>query len=239
MDAPAQCFERLQVIQDPEPRSGADNMALDEALLGGSSGVALLRLYRWAEPTVSFGYFGTVLSARGVAQGRTVVRRWTGGGIVEHGEDFTYSLCIPSACDFVTLRSVESYRRIHTAVAHALLLSGSPAVSHDGQTTALSPTARENVCFERPVPHDLISHGKKVAGGAQRRSRSGLLHQGSIRLALPDLAGETAWRNSMRHELPACLGNFCEERSLAADEISQALALASAKYATAAWTNRR
>ena len=56
-------------------------------------------------------------------------------------------------------------------------------------------------CFEKPVEWDLIDEsGEKVAGAGQRRTRKGLLHQGSILLGssadgaeiLSRLAGELA-----------------------------------------------
>ena len=239
MEAHAPCFEHLQVIRDRVARSGAVNMALDEILLDTTGDTVLLRLYGWAEPTVSFGYFETSASARQVARGRKVVRRWTGGGIVEHGEDLTYSLCVPRSCPFAAFRSAESYRRVHAAIARALRRCGTSASSHD--PTAETPTAAPavNACFERPVLHDLIADGRKIAGGAQRRNRAGLLHQGSIRIdfAAPEMLA--AWKASMSRELPLVLTEHGEERELAADHLSRAQRLASAKYATAAWTDRR
>ena len=237
MEVHAPCFERLHVSRDPVARSGAVNMALDEVLLDTAGDAVLLRLYGWAEPTVSFGCFETAASARQVACGRGVVRRWTGGGIVEHGEDLTYSLCVPRSCPFAALRGAESYRRIHAAVARALGRCGTSAASHEAPGT---PTAAStvNACFERPVLHDLIDGGRKIAGGAQRRNRTGLLHQGSIRINFPNPDLLAAWKTSMGLELPFALGEHCEERGLTPENLSRAHALAAAKYATAAWTDR-
>ena len=238
MEEYAPCFGRLQVVRDAVPHSGAFNMALDEVLLGSLTGEVLLRFYRWAQPTVSCGYFETSLSAQSVAQGREIVRRWTGGGIVEHGEDLTYSLCVPRSCSFGGLRSTESYRRIHACVARALDRCGLRAASQDG-FGSISPRApRANACFEHPVLHDLLAGGRKIAGGAQRRNRVGLLHQGSIRVDPVDTGVGVAWKGGMWRELPAALADVCEDRPLAPLEIEQANALAAAKYATWAWTNR-
>jgi lipoate-protein ligase A len=38
-------------------------------------------------------------------------------------------------------------------------------------------------CFIAPVRNDLLANGRKIAGGAQRRTKRGLLHQGSIQVA--------------------------------------------------------
>ena len=57
----------------------------------------LLRVYRWERPAVSFGYFERWEPVREKYPEREAVRRWTGGGVVLHGEDFTYSMLIPRA----------------------------------------------------------------------------------------------------------------------------------------------
>lgn len=45
---------------------------------------------------------------------------------------------------------------------------------------AITPEAGGRECFEAPVMHDVVVAGRKAAGGAQRRTKRGLLHQGSI-----------------------------------------------------------
>ena len=79
-------FHELIVIDDPTPRPGPLNMAIDEVLLP-TARPAILRFYRWNAPSVSFGYFVRFAEARETAGNRDVVRRWTGGGIVPHSED--------------------------------------------------------------------------------------------------------------------------------------------------------
>ena len=213
-------------------------MALDEALLATVAGAPLLRLYAWAEPTVSCGYFESAEAARRVAGGRRIVRRWTGGGIVEHGDDLTYSLCVPRVCAFASLRGAESYRRVHAAVA-AAVRSGGWSVETHAEPARLSPShARGSECFQRPVPHDLLSDGQKIAGGAQRRTRAGLLHQGSVRIRFADPAALAAWKATMGSLLPLAFANHLEPREYTAAETTQAHELEAAKYATAAWTDR-
>ncbi len=74
-------FHELIVIDDPTPRPGPLNMAIDEVLLGTKRS-AILRFYRWSAPSVSFGYFVCFAEACEIARNRATVRRWTGGGIV-------------------------------------------------------------------------------------------------------------------------------------------------------------
>ena len=88
-------FEQLALYQDGAPHSAALNMAIDEALLELAE-VPSIRFYRWDHPALSFGYFGRYADVAEHAAKRDMVRRWTGGGIVFHGNDLTYSLVIPS-----------------------------------------------------------------------------------------------------------------------------------------------
>jgi lipoate-protein ligase A len=218
----APLFDRLLLLVDLEPHAAALNMALDEVLLHGAAATALLRCYRWARAAVSFGYFGRCAEALAAWPEREAVRRWTGGGIVPHGEDFTYSLIVPRACSFFQMPAAESYRAIHERLAPLL-----PAAA-----LATAPAAKiSEACFENAVRHDLLRGASKIAGAAQRRGRAGLLHQGSIQLvALP---GDFAER------LASALGAEREARDLSPGELAAAAALAEVKYATAAWLRRR
>src|SRR3954471_638197 len=79
-------FDKLHVFDDLEARDAALNMGIDEALLERGTGPSL-RFYRWERPALSFGYFGRYAEVANEAPQRDVVRRWTGGGIVPHGDD--------------------------------------------------------------------------------------------------------------------------------------------------------
>src|SRR5262245_2042754 len=94
-------------------------MAIDEALLHAAQ-APMLRVYRWTRPAVSFGYFGRWTEVERSWPQREAVRRWTGGGIVPHGDDVTYSLIVPRAHPFCTLGPLEGYRAIHEALAAAI-----------------------------------------------------------------------------------------------------------------------
>ena len=229
------CFERLLVIDDLEPRTGPVNMALDEVLLNGSpNGPPLLRFYRWASSAVSFGYFEPVAAARRFARGREVVRRMTGGGLVEHGEDLTFTLIVPRPAPFVNLRSNETYQQIHAALA-LVLDQGGLRVDFHLESVLPAPTTDGNACFQRPVRHDLTAGGRKIAGGAQRRTRAGLLHQGSVLLAG---VLDADWMETTRRTLPVALAWNHEPRPLSDAESARAEDLAAAKYATGEWTDR-
>jgi lipoate-protein ligase A len=194
-------------------------MAIDEALCMAATSPTL-RVYRWAEPSVSFGYFGHWSEVIERWPGRAAIRRWTGGGEVPHGEDFTYTLAVPREHPFCRMSVRESYGAIHRAVA--TLLPGSELAASDAAASA--------ACFARPVVFDVLVAGAKVAGAAQRRGRHGLLHQGSIQGA--------SFPRDFSHTLAGSLSSSTTHRTLPAAILDAAVRLAGEKYATRAWLQR-
>lgn len=218
-------FPELLEVLDPEPHAAPLNMAIDEALLHHQAEQPALRIYRWRDPAVSFGYFGPVAEAERVAAGRAMVRRWTGGGIVEHGEDVTYTLIVPRGHDFLQRGAPESYRLIHEVIGGLL--------ENDGVRATVVPVVDsrgEGECFASPVQYDLVAGGRKIAGAAQRRTRWGLLHQGSIRVHAP-LVG-------LAEKLAAVFGGKVS-RGPVPDEVQRsAEILAGTKYGTDEWLRK-
>jgi lipoate-protein ligase A len=186
-------FAALDVYHDDTPHSAAMNMAIDEALLEHAA-VPSIRFYQWHSPALSFGYFGRFANVARYAGERHLVRRWTGGGIVLHGDDLTYSIVIPVSDAAFGESSMSIYEKIHHALSHALSGIGKRAFvaegvdpGRDGFAKRAAITDRGYNCFAHPVRADVIIDGRKVAGAAQRRTRCGLLQQGSIQ-GVADLA---------------------------------------------------
>lgn len=166
-------FDRLALWVDPVPRDGPSQMACDEALLAMAE-MPVLRVFRWSAPWISAGYFAPWKAAQATRPELPVCRRWTGGGAVVHEDDFTFALVAPRCEEWSRLRPDQSYRVLHAAVVQALRASGVDAELFDG---AASGGAE---CFTGPVRHDVMLGPRKIAGGAQRRTKRGLLHQGSV-----------------------------------------------------------
>ena len=116
-------FAALDVYTDFVPRTAAMNMAIDEALLEFAAR-ASIRFYRWDHPAVSFGYFGKYVAVAEHVPQRDLVRRWTGGGIVFHGDDLTYSMVIPSGDPAFDESSISVYEKVHCALRNALAANG-------------------------------------------------------------------------------------------------------------------
>src|SRR6266480_3876304 len=114
-DMTRRLFATLDIYHDETQRSAAMNMAIDEALLEVANAPSI-RFYRWNSPALSFGYFGKFADVADYASKRDVVRRWTGGGIVFHGEDLTYSVVIPGRDPVFGESSISIYEKIHRAL---------------------------------------------------------------------------------------------------------------------------
>jgi lipoate-protein ligase A len=184
--APMALFRELRLWLDPSARPGPEAMAVDEWLLE-TAPLPTLRVYRWQGEWGSVGYFGKLADAMAAFPGLAWVRRWTGGGTVDHRADWTYTLAVPAECEVARLRGAESYRVIHAALALTLADEGIEArLSHGEATTGAT------ACFENPVNHDLVGHAaRKLAGAGQRRTKAGLLHQGSVAAACDDSLSKT------------------------------------------------
>jgi lipoate-protein ligase A len=216
-----------------DSRDPSLNMAVDELLLNrsGDIGAPLLRIYGWDRPAVSIGFVQAYEAAP--AQGYTVVRRPTGGGVVFHDHDLTYTVVVPAGHAICGLDRTESYRVFHDAVQAAL--------RHFGVNTDLAqaeiPKHVDRAfmqCFTTPTRYDVMGDGRKFAGAAQRRTREGILHQGSIDL---DASG-----NDGRLLADALVGAFRQSFAIEFEEyrpdgefMAAAGALAAGKYATENW----
>ncbi|MDA0768244.1 MAG: lipoate--protein ligase family protein, partial [Verrucomicrobia bacterium] len=166
-----QPFERLLVWEDPVARPGPENMAVDEVLLEALGEEAVLRIYGWEGDWVSLGYFQKLEVARRVFAGEGVefVRRMTGGGMVDHREDLTYTLLVPRGHGLAETRGEESYRVIHGAVVEALRRAGVAA-----RMVAENGAGESPACFEKAVAWDVVGEdGRKLAGAGQRRGKGG------------------------------------------------------------------
>ena len=216
-----QLAAELDFFDDNTPRSAAINMAIDEALLQLATRPAL-RFYRWRAPALSFGYFGSFADVAGEANERELVRRWTGGGIVLHGADFTYSIVLPGV-QRVASRAI--YSQVHSAIQSALPRTMNVALA------AQAASKISESCFANPVEADVLLEGRKIAGAAQRRTRAGLLHQGSIQhAALPQDFGEA-------FAAALCPGRRRVKLSMAV--LREAQLIATRRYATDEWLRRR
>ena len=216
-------------LESPPARAAA-NMAVDEVLLrtAAERRQPLLRVYSWLRPAISIGYFQNFPAH--LADQYDIVRRPTGGGLVYHGDDTTYTVVAPPNHALARMNTADAYRAIHRAVAAALgaraheIVAGRPLPHND------VGAIRAYDCFQNPVLGDVMADGRKLAGGAQRRNRHGVLHQGSIASRI------TA--EQFVDGFSAELGARFEPYALTREERALAERLAREKYATVRWNQR-
>ena len=174
-------------------------MAVDEALLCSfdpSFSLPVLRLYGWNPPALSLGRFqkaAEVLDlARCRADGVAVVRRMTGGGVIYHADELTYSLvCAPG--QIPPASSIKDSFRVLTgfllAFYRALGLDAAYAVDVAPEGTRLGE--RTDFCFAGKESFDILANGRKIGGNAQRRLKDVIFQHGSIPLQNRAVTGVT------------------------------------------------
>ena len=166
---------------------------------------------------------------------RHVVRRPTGGGLVDHNADWTYAMIFPE--DLFSYRE-NSYRRIHAMIRDVL---ANTMGCFDVREAAETGASRGKIasCFAEPSPFDVLSAGQKIAGAAQRRYKGWVLHQGSVH-----------WKGlekqqSRRHFTAAFVATLQSHlylsacaRELTETETARAADLFAHQYSTDAWNNK-
>lgn len=185
-------------ILDTGKSNPENNMAIDAELLekmASPDAVPTLHLYDWASPSATYGYFtdpSEHLCMKAVTDtGLQLARRPTGGGIIFHVTDFAFSVAVPATHPAYSVNTLDNYAFVNRVVIRVVteyLLANRMA-----NTLALFPgdvdssnRRTRHFCMAKPTQYDVMLDRRKVAGGAQRRTRHGFLHQGSISLAPPD-----------------------------------------------------
>jgi len=154
-------------------------MAIDESLLKNfnEDDLPILRLYRWDENSATIGISQDVEQYSYIIKNNNIAKRITGGGILFHGHDISYSLVIPSSylenlsikksyeyiCGFI----LEFYKNLGLKVSFV----------KDNKNIELSKSEYCQVGFEA---YDILVNGKKIGGNAQRRTKKAVFQHGSI-----------------------------------------------------------
>lgn len=170
--------------------SPEENMAEDASLieLANNGGEVIFRQYAWDRDCVSYGYFQDADAVQAVYSDEVaLVKRPTGGGVVDHRGDWTYAMGIPVGHVLYQQKAMQTYAAIHECIAGVLREFGIDASLCDEASCCGSGRKAEVAsCFVRPVMYDVVDgkSGRKLAGAAQRKTRQGLLVQGSIQGSL-------------------------------------------------------
>jgi lipoate---protein ligase len=165
-------------------------MRFDEELLTRLGDIPIIHFYEWEEDSATYGHFlepKDYLNLEGVKKRQLKLgRRPTGGGIVFHTWDMAFSVLVPSSSPLFSLNTLENYGVINRAV----LAAAQHFLGSSLSITPLDLPARDissgRFCMAQPTKYDVILGGRKVAGAAQRKTKKGFLHQGTISLVQPD-----------------------------------------------------
>lgn len=150
----------------------------------------ILHLYEWEKKSATFGVFldpKDFFNLQEVEkQGLDLAKRPTGGGIIFHLWDLAFSVLIPASHPTFSQNTLQNYATVNRPVLAAaeefLKKKGCNLTEEDGKILG---NGCKHFCMAKPTRYDVMLHGQKIAGAAQRKTRDGLLHQGSISLSLP------------------------------------------------------
>lgn len=176
-------------IDESASGTGSWNMAVDDYMFRTLTAQprTVLRFYRWKRPTVSLGHSQRIHKVVNIdycrLHGIDIVRRATGGKLVLHDREVTYSIA-SSDEDLFGSNVMDSYRRISEG-----LMCGLQKMGLQADLAEQAPVAyiRGNLpCFSYPSRHEVEVFGMKVIGSAQKREGGRFVQHGSIPLENDD-----------------------------------------------------
>ena len=149
-----------------------------------------------------------------------LARRPTGGGIVFHLWDMAFSVLVPSHCPEFSTSTLDNYAFINNAVLASIkeYLNDIPPLSLTLNDYSSLDKDCSRFCMAKPTKYDVMWGGKKVAGAAQRKTKKGYLHQGTISLLIPPedylnqilLPGTRVKEAMLAHTCPLLGASFAE-----------------------------
>lgn len=176
-----------RLIIDDAPRSGAANMALDQALAeSAAAGESLptLRFYRWQPPAVSLGRhqpLEEIDQDAVLARGYDIVRRPTGGRAILHTDELTYAVTAAADEPRVAGSLMDAYLRLSNALLSGLHSLGLVIADKAGGDVRAGRDVSA-ACFEVPSAYEITAGGRKLIGSAQSRRAGYVLQHGSLPL---------------------------------------------------------
>lgn len=226
-------------VVDAGAARGEDNMRLDVELadrVRSGAAAATMRLYTWEPWCVSLGKHqprSAVVQSDIEARGFDLVHRPTGGRAVLHADEVTYCVCMP-VIDSLEARRL--YAEIHTLLYGALRLLSHElmfaAIDSDLRTHYASSGPMGQACFTSHARSEILWHGRKVVGSAQRVIDGVLLQHGSILCGagheqLADVVSATdADREQLRHTITGSSATLSQAagRTVTAREVLDVIA---------------
>ncbi len=224
-------------ILDTGCSSAEENMRLDAELLSSLAERKrpILRHYDWAGKCATYGYLTKTDHYLDLVKvektGLQLAKRPTGGGIVFHIWDLAFSVLVPASCPLFSENTLANYALVNNFVLKAAVafMDGRIEASMTPEDAPALDAFCKRFCMAQPTKYDVVWQGRKIAGAAQRQTKHGFLHQGTISLAAPDfslleqvLLPGTQVLDAMRMNTFAMLGDN-EDYLAARDKMKQLL----------------
>ena len=177
------------LLEESKPGKGSYNMAVDDFLFEslGKETVTFIRFYTWKRPTVSIGCsqdIREVLDLEFCRKNRIeIVRRITGGKLVLHHKEVTYSVCSSDVSVFPPSLS-RSYKKISESLIAGLKKVDIPAYLASDDNLSYSRSSLP--CFSYPAQNEIKVNNRKIVGSAQKRTAHKFIQHGSIPLENDD-----------------------------------------------------
>lgn len=182
-------MKRFRLIRS-RPAGAAYNMALDGMLFNRymEDGIPVFRVYGWSSPSFTYGVSqepeDEIDVARCALDGIGIAGRMTGGGVLFHNDEITYSLICAKEDIGEPDGVFVSYRRICAFLIsfyRSLGLGASFAIESEGFKKRCAPHA---LCSASREKYDIVINGKKIGGNAQKRRARAVFQHGSIPISI-------------------------------------------------------
>ncbi|PHO11160.1 ligase [Malaciobacter canalis] len=156
------------------------NMGIDKVLVNSfeNDNLPILRLYTWQKSfTVGLSQKCEDYPTYIKEYKNNCAKRITGGGVLFHGHDLSYSLVLPSS-DFQGLSVKQSYEKIcQFLLLFYKNLGLNSCFAKDSPNVTLSKSEFCQVGFEA---YDILVNETKIGGNAQKRTKRVIFQHGSI-----------------------------------------------------------
>jgi len=163
------------------PQSANRNMQLDQALLENKNG-AFLEFHRWEKPSFTHGFFIDPLDEFIFSEKIDIAKRATGGGILYHGKDLSFALCLPDSHPLCESDTMKLYEKLNQLIGRAILDVHDCKISSEPEKEF---SFQDPFCMTKATKFDLTVFDKKVLGCAIRRKGGRSLYHCSIPLQMP------------------------------------------------------
>ncbi len=196
--------------------SAVYNMEMDEKIFNRYSedGIGVLRVYRWEKPSFTYGFSqnprNEINLDKCASDGIQIAKRMTGGGILFHNDEITYSFVCSKEdmgepkCVFVAYRNICKF---------LLRFYGSLGVTAEFALQCKNfkeKSAAHQFCSASYEKYDIVIGGRKIGGNAQKRKRQVIFQHGSIPLRV-NWDFVRSYLNCLPGNISACVTTLSDE----------------------------